>query len=436
MADMKLKKLTSVLILILLISGCAGLDKSIGQKVSARADDIKDHKSDTNPDPPVNVHLSWTEDPSTTMTITWQTKSDSKGFIEYGMKETELSSGTDTPSSLKTDYGIIHEVTAAGLHPGTKYYYRCGSNDGGWSEIHTFRTAPANGPFSFVVLGDTQNDRSIRRNIAGAIRDLRPLFIIHCGDMTNTGGSKKLWAEWFEDMGGLIAEIPIMPVMGNHDNYCVQSNSLCQGMFERFALPDNGIQEASEYWYSFNVAGMHFIMLNSENDAGIKPGSKQYQWLENDLENNKAAVWKVAVMHKPPFSMGFHGDNKDIKENWTPLFDRYGVDMVFSGHEHIYERTKPIKDMNTDAAGTVYIIAGSGGSWVYGCKGNVPEAKSRFYEKCEGICGFVLADVGDESINLSATEVDRGNNTESQSEIIDSFKIEKSYRLPADPFQE
>lgn len=433
---MRLKTLAPVLIFILLISGCSGLDKTIIHKAPAGTDVSKDNKSGIIADPPQNVHLSWTVDPSSTMTVTWLTKSENQSFVEYGMKETDLTSRTDAPSTLKTDFGIIHEATVSGLQPGTRYHYRCGSGEAGWSEIHSFRTAPVTGPFSFAVMGDTQNNRSIRRNIAGAIKDLRPLFIIHCGDITNAGGSKKLWAEWFEDMGGLIAEIPIMPAMGNHDNYCVPSNGLCQGMFERFALPDNGIKEASEYWYSFNVAGMHFIMLNSENDAGIKPGSKQYQWLENDLENNRASGWKVAVMHKPPFSMGFHGDSKDIQKYWVPLFDRYGVDVVFSGHEHIYERTKPIKDLNPDEAGTVYIIAGSGGSWVYGCKGNVPEAKSRLYEKCEGISGFVLVDVGDEGINLSVTKVYRGNNTESQSEIIDSFKINKSDRSPTERVQE
>jgi 3',5'-cyclic AMP phosphodiesterase CpdA len=433
---MRFIKLASILILILLTSGCSGLNKNIEQKASTPASDSNEHKSDISADPPQNIHLSWTDNSSTTMTITWQTVSDVRSSVEYGINETELFSDTDAPSSLKTDYGIIHEKTIKGLQPGTGYYYRCGGNDGGWSEIHAFSTAPSQGPFSFAVLGDTQNDRSIRRNIAAAIWKSKPLFIIHCGDLTNAGGSKKLWTEWFEDMGELVAEIPIMPVMGNHENYCVPSKGLCQGMFERFALPDNGIQEASEYWYSFDVAGMHFIMLNSENDAGIKPGSKQYQWLENDLENNSDAVWKVAVMHKPPFSMGFHGDSKDIQEHWVPLFDRYGVDMVFSGHEHIYERTKPLKDMNPHEAGTVYIIAGSGGSWVYGCKGNVPEAKSRLYEKCEGICGFVLADVGDKNMNLSATEVNRGNNTESQSETVDSFKINKSDKSQTKRVQE
>jgi acid phosphatase type 7 len=432
---MRLKALAQILVFILLISGCSGLDKGMVRKAPAGHDDSKNHWSVRNADPPQNVHLSWTEDPSSTMTITWQTKSDSRGLVEYGPTESGLTSTTDTPSSLKTDFGIIHEATATGLQSGTRYYYRCGSDDGGWSETYAFRTMPATGPISFAVLGDTQNNRSIRRSIAAAIRDSRPLFIIHCGDLTNTGGSKKLWSEWFEDMGGLIAEIPIMPVMGNHDNYCVKVNGLCGNMFEQFALPDNGIKGSGEYWYSFDVAGMHFIMLNSENDAGIKTGSKQYEWLENDLEKNKAALWKIAVMHKPPFSMGFHDDNKDVQMHWVPLFDRYGVDVVFSGHEHIYERTKPLKGLNPDEKGTVYIIAGSGGAFVYGCKGNASETKRRLYEKCEGISGFVLVDASNSGMKISMISVKGGKNAAMESEMIDSFEIEKPDTLPADPVQ-
>ncbi|HEY9161500.1 MAG TPA: fibronectin type III domain-containing protein [Desulfomonilia bacterium] len=430
---MRLENPALMLILILLITGCSGFDKSIVRKASTGTCISKDHKSVTSTDSPLNVHLSWTEDPSSTMTITWLTKSENHSFVEYGMRETDLASRIDSPSSLKTDSGIIHEATVTGLKPGTEYYYRCGSDGSGWSEIHSFRTAPAAGPFSFAVVGDTQNDRSIRKNIAGAVRSLRPLFVIHCGDVTNAGGSQKLWVEWFEDMGGLIAEIPIMTVMGNHDNYCAQVNGLCRNMFEQFALPDNGIKGASEYWYSFNVAGTHFMMLNSENSAGIKPGSKQYEWLENDLENNKAALNKIAVMHKPPFSMGLHGDNMIIQKYWVPLFDRYGVDVVFSGHEHVYERTKQLKGLKPDKTGTVYMIAGSGGSWVYGCKDNVPERKKGLYEKCEGVCGFVLVDAGYKGMKFSMIAVNGGKDTAVDSRIIDSFEIDKSDTLPADP---
>ncbi len=432
---MRLKSPALILILILFISGCSGPDKSVVHIAQAETDDSKALKSCKNADPPRNVHLSWTEDPSSTMTVTWLTKFESQNFVEYGKKETDLTARTDGSSSLKTDSGIINEATVRGLQPGTIYYYRCGSEDSGWSEIHAFSTAPSQGPFSFAVLGDTQNDRSIRRNIAAAIRDLRPLFVIHCGDITNAAGSRKLWAEWFEDMGGLISEIPLMPVMGNHDNYCIKVNGLCRNLFEQFALPDNGIKDSSEYWYSFDVAGRHFMMLNSENDAGIKPDSKQYEWLENDLENNRTALWKIAVMHKPPFSMGLHGDNKDIQKHWVPLFDRFCVDVVFSGHEHIYERTKPLKGLKPDEAGTVYIIAGSGGSWVYGCKDNVPDGKKSLYEKCEGVCGFVHVYAGDDGMKFSMISVSGGKDSAIEYETIDSFEIEKPDTLLADPVQ-
>jgi 3',5'-cyclic AMP phosphodiesterase CpdA len=239
--------------------------------------------------------------------------------------------------------------------------------------------------------------------------------------MVNLGGSRKLWEEWFEDMSALMSEVPFMPVMGNHDNSCNLSSGLCPRMFEQFALPDNDVPGKKEYWYSFDVAGAHFTMLNSEKEAGIGPESDQYIWLEDDLEQNGNAEWKFAFMHKPPFSLGAHGDDEEVKKNWVPLFDKYGVDIVFSGHEHLYERTKPLKNFMPSEEGTTYIVSGSSGSYLYphGNKKNTPEGS--FFEIISSRYCYIRANVKADTTEINTIAPIFQKNEFKNVETIDSY---------------
>jgi acid phosphatase type 7 len=434
---------TRVLIIIVFIvmfqAGCSGLSKTsdlIKPDVSIDSSSGKQllHTySGSVSDVPTKVHLSWISDPSTTMTILWQTEDIKTGAVDYGTDQMAepLRINLDEDSILKTDYGIIHEATLSGLSPGTLYYYRCGSNEGGWSRRYSFRTAPVELPFKFAVLGDTQNFRDIRRKIATMIKAQEPLFIIQCGDMVNLGINNKLWDEWFDDMQDLISGTPLMPVMGNHDNYCMQIHGLCSKMFEQFAMPDNNIPQKKEYWYSLDVAGTHFTMLNSEKEAGIGPDTDQYKWLEEDLERSGKAEWTFAFMHKPPFSMGAHGDDESVKKYWVPIFDNYNVDIVFSGHEHLYERTKPLTGNHPSDTGTVYIVSGSSGSVLYPLIRKFIKAPASLYEAVSSGYCYIIVDVKPGHTEVNVIGLKDKNDKTDKHETIDSFTIQnKSNRLP------
>jgi hypothetical protein len=90
--------------------------------------------------------------------------------------------------------------------------------------------------------------------------------------------------------------------------------------------------------------------------ADYTPGSAQYTWLENDLANTDK-LWKIVFFHWPPYSTGPHGSYKSVRYALGPLFAQYGVDLVFNGHDHDYERSI--------AGGTVYIVTGGGGAPLY-----------------------------------------------------------------------
>lgn len=113
---------------------------------------------------------------------------------------------------------------------------------------------------------------------------------------------------------------------------------------------------------------MHITVLNSEAD----PSGDQLIWLENDLASHQNYTWKFVMFHRPLFSAGHHGSWIEGREAWCPIFDEYRVDIVFAGHDHNYERSKPINytasktsPQASYSTGTMYIVSGGWGAPLY-----------------------------------------------------------------------
>ena len=113
-----------------------------------------------------------------------------------------------------------HHVRFDGLQPGTRYAWRVSGAPGAWSEWFQTRTAPREGPISFVYMGDAQ--QGIRSHWTRVMRNAYETapdaaFVLHAGDLVHKGDSDRLWAEWFSGGGYLHARIPSAPVVGNHE---------------------------------------------------------------------------------------------------------------------------------------------------------------------------------------------------------------------------
>ena len=166
----------------------------------------------------------------------------------------------------------------------------------------------------------------------------------------STGLYRDEWDRLFKYSETVIKNKPLMPTLGNHDS----QDGLGYWMYtELFDLPKNGSKNIPlEGSYSFLYNNAKFIMLDVT--SSIKA---QSEWLEEQLQNCNA-TWKFALFHFPPYS--YEEDYPVIRDEWGDLFDKYHVDMVFSGHVHYYMRSKPMYDkkpVNTPADGTVYIIS-------------------------------------------------------------------------------
>jgi len=288
---------------------------------------------------PYDLHLGWEKDPTTGITISWETSAPTRSIVQFGQ-------GPGYGLTAEANPGIFHNVPLTGLEPNRTYHFRFG--DGvEWSGDHTFRTAPRQGPFTFLVVGDTLADLPDTSwpSVAGLLNRTEGAFILHTGDLVLSGSHPESWHDFFELEGSPAWTRPLMPCMGNHEENA-------QIYFDQFALPD------AEQWYSFDYGNAHFVSLSTENDLR----GPQLAWLREDLSSTNA-TWKIVYFHKPPYCSS--GGWENVRKTWCPLFDAYHVDLVFNGHIHVYERTKPIRNgtvAESPLNGTIYIIAAGGGA--------------------------------------------------------------------------
>ena len=191
-----------------------------------------------------------------------------------------------------------------------------------------------------LLMGDPQmkNDKNLNYYKEGIIPFLATKhsdFYVILGDIAHN----KLEILPKEKQVSATLGIPGYRVMGNHDmNLRATDNNYANETFKSNYGPN---------YYSFDYANIHFVMLDTEA-SDLDDDGEMLSWLKKDLEINKQK-WLIAIMHHPPYSKGSHdSDNKRrsggrlnaARENIIPLLEQAGVDLVFSGHSHMYERSE------------------------------------------------------------------------------------------------
>jgi hypothetical protein len=342
----------------------------------ARRDDARvsgrirwtDFPSSPKPD---HIVLTWAGDPRTTQAIQWRTSpatlTGAVLYTEEANASAPLSEWkrvealTTVISSVTTaNDPVVHRHTARleGLQPGTTYRYCVGDGSGsGWTPPRAFKTAPPGpAPFSFVYMGDAQAGLDTWGRMLRGAFDARPdvAFYLMAGDMVDRGSQRDDWDRFFENAAPVFNRRPLVPVIGNHE---------CQGgrpalYLEHFALPTNGpVEIEAERAYSFHYGNALFVIL----DSNLPPES-QAAWLDATLAASSAR-WKIVSCHHPTYSSAPNRDNKKMRETWSPIFERHGVDLALQGHDHAYLRTHPIRGgqrVANPADGITYIVSVSG----------------------------------------------------------------------------
>jgi hypothetical protein len=312
---------------------------------------------------PDQILLTWSDGPATTMNIQWRTGPEVQtGVVRFkpdNSPESAYNEARAVPKVMEDrllqNDRFIKRFTAnlTDLQPNTRYRYRVGDPAAGaWSEEAVFQTGPLSPePFAFVWFGDTHRSPRWGELLNKAFkRHPHTAFYAIAGDVVSTGLYRDEWDQLFEYSADVIKRRPLMPAIGNHDS---QDGLGAWMYYDLFALPQNGPAGfIPERTYSFEYSNALFLMLDA---TAVK--DEQAVWLEQQLEQS-SAVWKFAVFHFPPYS--YDEDYPDIREKWGAVFDKYHVDMVFSGHVHYYMRTKPMYQQRvvaSPAEGTVYVIS-------------------------------------------------------------------------------
>ncbi len=285
---------------------------------------------------------------------------------------------------------LVHKAVATGLNTGTTYYYRVGDASLNiWSATGTFTTASLNGPFTFIDVSDTQfagkaGAQVVANTLSSAMtHSPNAAFIINNGDIVDNK-TEDQWNLLLKYTAPILMNTTIMPAAGNHD----AGNST---FIDHFNLDSGSQKTTTGVYYSVDYSNAHFVILNTNESSGSYAEFTQIQldWMKTDIGAAKAngAKWIIVVMHKGPYTTAEHAKDADIidtRKNIAPLFSQLGVDLVLQGHDHVYERSKPISngsagveglmkqvcggvavDYIKDPTGTIYITPGTAGTKHY-----------------------------------------------------------------------
>nr|GMD65668.1 purple acid phosphatase 23 [Ipomoea batatas] len=288
--------------------------------------------------------------------------------------------------------GIIHHVRIDGLEPQTKYYYKCGDSSlGEMSEELVFETLPLPAPNQYPRRIAVVGDLGLTSNSTTTIDHLvanDPSMVLMVGDLSyanqylTTGGKgascyscqfpdapiretyQPRWDGWGRFMEPLTSRVPMMVIEGNHEIEPQAEGTTFQSYLTRFSVPSKESGSTSNFYYSFNAGGVHFIMLGAYVDYN-RTGA-QYSWLLEDLKKLDRSItpWLVAAWHSPWYNSysSHYQEFECMRLEMEEVLYQYGVDIVFSGHVHAYERMNRVYNYTLDPCGPVYITVGDGGN--------------------------------------------------------------------------
>lgn len=300
----------------------------------------------------------------------------------------------------------VNKVLATGLSKNTQYTYRVGDGKQ-WSEVKTFKTNRNGTNTNFFVIGDTQasNQDNVDQIAANLASDGNYSFGIQTGDSVDNAATYSHWTDVLQMFGGnYIGGVDMIHVLGNHEYMQDLDANAAQNIYN---LP-NARRYSVEYGNVY-VATINYTTSKSQLKEDL-------DWLRQDAKASKCK-WKVLTMHQPAYYTNVAGSNEMINELVPGAAEEAGIDFVFSGHDHTYARTEPLKDGEVNEKdGTVYYICGSTGEKSYGIVNNPNFHFAIATQDYNGI--YLTASTTDDTFTVTTHDVDGS--------VIDSYTKSKS----------
>lgn len=287
---------------------------------------------------------------NTKMKVLWQLGATATCTIDWG-SDTLYSLG----SAQTSEYGSSHQhsYTITNLVSSTKYYYRV--SIGAEKYLGSFRAAPPSDTSSvnLIVYGDSRTNVAVHDLVAEGIISTYladttfQSLLISVGDLTSNGDQEGYWdtemfASGYPHLQTMLATMPFQVIMGNHEGTGV--------LFTKY-LPYPYVR--GRYW-SFDYGPAHFLIVDQYPSNG--PDSTQLAWIEDDLDTT-TKPWKFICLHEPGWSAGGHANNTIVQNYIQPLCEKYGVRVLFAGHNHYYARAI--------VNGVQHVTTGGGGAPLY-----------------------------------------------------------------------
>lgn len=329
-----------------------------------------------------NIRQVITADSTTSRTFMWQSDyAEENPVVEYRQAGDDDSlMQLPASSDAFSDDGVttyIHTAAVSNLKPGTAYEYRVGAGDkrSDWQSFHTAQGHD----FKALIFPDSQSsDYSVWAATAQPAwqRNQDAQFFINMGDLVDNGQDHYQWNAWFDVVGDMIARIPVVPLLGNHETYDKDWKvRMPEAYLHLFALPRIDREKYQNQFYSFDYGDVHFVVLNTQSQelADFEPSldEDEVAWFKEDMAKT-TKKWKIVLMHKDPLQYGFANRPQPREEGfspegrlWMPLFDQYGVDAVLSAHLHTYRDRGHIRNFQRDESGPLYLITGVAGNVQY-----------------------------------------------------------------------
>lgn len=287
----------------------------------------------------------------TNIVVRWRTDLPTQSTVRYGITLNQLTNHIDDLTTTND-----HEVTLPNLTPDTKYFYSVGTpveTMAGGDTNFFFITPPLPGtskPTRIWAVGDSGSADSDSRSVFDAYLNYNTNhtdFMLMLGDNAWLyGADYEYQAAVFDMYGDLLRQSVVWPTLGNHDTGEHTNFVNTYPYFTIFTLPTNGtaggVPSGTEHYYSFDYANIHVICLDSVT-ADRTTNGPMANWLRADLAAT-TQLWKIAFWHHAPYSKGSHDSDidpvmTDMRQNFGPILEQGGVDLVLCGHSHNYERS-------------------------------------------------------------------------------------------------
>ena len=319
-------------------------------------------------------NISWLSNPASSGDKPVVKYAETAAYEADGEKAFKIADGTSEirqllgSASIDNNFALrVNSAIVSGLRENTEYTY-CVGDGSKFSEVNTFKTSLSGAATNFFVIGDTQaEDMTNIRNIVNSIENsgVNYSFGAQTGDFVE---KPTMFADWNSILsvfsGKYLESTDMIHVIGNHEQFGDDLDNLFAASL---------FNASSSTHYSVEYGNVYVAVINYTTDKNLL--EKEMKWLVEDASKS-SCQWKVVMTHQPPYGTNAAAtDTKEINELLPAACEKAGIDVVFSGHDHAYARTNPVKSKAdgtnvVDENGVVYYICGSTGEKSYSATNN------------------------------------------------------------------